>query len=313
MFDRLVNEPPESKDQLQKTLLQQIQARTGRKTIAYFANFYCLPYSMLTGEDKIHFVLIFKDIPADTPIDFILNSPGGYAEATEMVVQLMRPRYRDVRFIIPHSAKSAATMLALSGNEILMFHHSELGPTDPQIKGAIEGPALSILEGFEEIKERVEQEGKLNGAYVPLLMKMDIALLKLCENSINYGKEIVTTWLKRYMLKDDDDPENKAKKIIEFFNDKRHLTHAKPIFREDAIKQGVKIKNIEDIDQEFADMILEYYTRFEFIFSDNRSISKIYHSETQYMVKRAQVPIPLLLGPVPPSPPQKPPTKPPGP
>ncbi|MQY59252.1 MAG: hypothetical protein GH144_06555 [Clostridia bacterium] len=38
-----------------------------------------------------------------------------------------------MRFLIPHTAYNAATMLALSGDEILMDDRSTLGPIDPQI------------------------------------------------------------------------------------------------------------------------------------------------------------------------------------
>jgi ATP-dependent protease ClpP protease subunit len=53
-------------------------------------------------------------------LDVLIHSPGGYPEAAEALVRILRRQFDDIRFIVPAFAKSAATMLAMSGNEILM-------------------------------------------------------------------------------------------------------------------------------------------------------------------------------------------------
>lgn len=63
-------------------------------------------------------------------LDVILETPGGYAEITEDIVRLMRQKYDDIAFIIPGAAKSAGTIMAMSGDEILMEPVSALGPID---------------------------------------------------------------------------------------------------------------------------------------------------------------------------------------
>jgi ClpP class serine protease len=67
-------------------------------------------------------------------LDFLINSPGGFAEVTESIAGMIRSKYKHVRFAIPNMAKSAATLLVLSGDELLMDHRSELGPVDPQVE-----------------------------------------------------------------------------------------------------------------------------------------------------------------------------------
>ena len=69
--------------------------------------------------DKDGFYEITRNIDSDE-IDIFLHSPGGSAEATESIVEMLRSKFRNIRFIISGTAKSAATMLALSGNTILM-------------------------------------------------------------------------------------------------------------------------------------------------------------------------------------------------
>ena len=288
LFNKLIAENPKDRDNLQKELLKKIQDQSGRKTISYLANFKTQPFNMISFDDKSYLVLLMDSITDTEEIDFIVHSPGGFAESVEMMVKLLRSRFKKIRFIIPHTAKSAATMLALSGNEILMSPSAELGPIDPQVSGAISGPAQSIIDGFEDIKKTVEKEKKLNGAYVPILNKMDVATVKRCENSLKYGRSIVKDWIAKYMFSEDKiSPRKKkvkANSISKYFSDHRkHLTHGRPIMWEEAAKKGVKARNIEQVDKEFAVLIKEYFLRFEYIFH-NITINKIFQSEKEYMV-----------------------------
>jgi len=68
-------------------------------------------------------------------IDVLLHSPGGQPDATERIVHILRNDFEEVHFIVPHSAYSAATMLALSGYSITLHPSATLGPIDPQING----------------------------------------------------------------------------------------------------------------------------------------------------------------------------------
>lgn len=49
------------------------------------------------------------------------------------MVHLVRSKYNNVGIIIPGTAKSAGTIFAMAGNEILMGNSSALGPIDAQI------------------------------------------------------------------------------------------------------------------------------------------------------------------------------------
>ncbi len=76
----------------------------------------------------------FSFRPPGIELVVILESSGGDIDAAYNLAHLLR-KYGDkgLRFIIPRWAKSAATLLACSGNEILMSPVAELGPLDPQI------------------------------------------------------------------------------------------------------------------------------------------------------------------------------------
>ena len=132
----------------------------------------------------------------------ILDTPGGFVEIVERIVRVLRQHYREVKFIIPDSAMSAGTVLAMSGDEILMDYHSCLGPIDPQLprdEGWV--PALSYLAQFEQLIEK-SQENKLSTAELVLLDKLDLAELHQFELQRDLSIELLKQWLTRYKFKD---------------------------------------------------------------------------------------------------------------
>jgi len=292
LFQRLIAENIQERDRLQKELLIKIQNHSGRKTLVYLANFKSSPYNMISEEDKSPVDMLINSLPSETKaIDFILHSPGGFAESVEMIVIMLRKNFDHIRFIIPHSAMSAATMFALSGDEILMFQRSQLGPIDPQISGPTSGPAQSIIDGFDEIKKEVEKSGKLNGAFVPILNKMDVSTIKYCREALSYGKRNVKKWLQQYMFKNlpTEKAKKEANKASNFFSNRAiHLTHRRPIMKDEAEAQGLNIKNIEK-DKDFSELIKEYYYRYELVLDASPAIAKIFHSESELIVKNAPI------------------------
>lgn len=74
-----------------------------------------------------------KTPPEQTDIDIWIDSPGGDAHAAYKLILDLRHRSRMLRAIIPDKAKSAATLLALGTDKILMSPYAELGPLDAQI------------------------------------------------------------------------------------------------------------------------------------------------------------------------------------
>jgi ATP-dependent protease ClpP protease subunit len=53
-------------------------------------------------------------------LDFILETPGGFGDAAEDIVKLIRNKFQEVNIIVPGTAKSAGTIIAMAGDDILM-------------------------------------------------------------------------------------------------------------------------------------------------------------------------------------------------
>lgn len=146
-------------------------------------------------------------------------------------------------------------MLALSGDCIILHPSAALEPIDPQINGV---PARSVKRGFEKVKEKIAKEGpETLPAYIPLIEKYSLDLLELCEDAEKLSKELVSTWLKKYMFKDEKNVGRKIGKVVKYFTDyDKHLMHSRPLSLEKLTEFGLKI---EIADEKLRDLLWEAY------------------------------------------------------
>lgn len=145
--------------------------------------------------------------PGDN-LDLFLLSPGGYSDAAFKMVALCRS-YARRRFsvIIPYYAKSAATLLSLGADELVMGPASEIGPIDPRIMvpdqyGRLHNvSATSIKDALEMLEDRVRSNPPTAVLYAPLLEKVDIYLIGEYERALKSAEQYAERLLAAYMLK----------------------------------------------------------------------------------------------------------------
>ena len=219
------------------------------------------------------FTDLVQSINGSEEIDVLLHSPGGRPDATERIVHILRNKFKRVHFLVPHSAYSAATMLALSGDTITLHPSATLGPIDPQINGT---PARSIKRGFEKVKEIIKQEGpEALPAYIPLIEKYSLDLLELCEDSEKLSKDLVSAWIRIFMLKENEIFENQIKKAVDYFSDyDMHLLHSRPLIFS---KLSEFKLNIEQADNDLSQLLWESYIHLNGFFGVTAFV-KLYES-----------------------------------
>lgn len=231
-------------------------------------------------------------------VDIFMISNGGSAEASERIVRLLRANFKNIRFIIPANAFSAATLICFSGDQIIMGSLATLGPIDPQINGV---PARAILRAFETIEKRLKEEGpKALTAYMPLISKYDLHILEICKSAEELSKELAANWLSSYMLKCDEN-DDRIKSTVDFFlNFDFHKSHGRSIDRDLARGLGLEIAFTEDIEG-LADLVRSLYNQYEFMF-DKSPFYKMYENAhgikwgRQSQVLGVQLPIPTPQG-----------------
>lgn len=244
---------------LRKECYAEIEALRGRPLLIYATKFLDgvppgVP-NQIDLPDVDGFTDLINSVGNDcSSIDVLLHSPGGRPDATERIVGILRNKFQEVNFLIPHSAYSAATMLALSGNNIVMHPSATLGPIDPQVAvptkdGLIRFvPAKSILNGFSNAKAMIKKEGpETLPAYIPLIEKYSLDLFELCRDSEKLSKELVSSWLKKYMFAGEHNNGRKIKKAVSYFsNYNTHKLHSRPLSPDKLSSFGLKIKIAND-------------------------------------------------------------------
>jgi len=274
--------------ELRKACYQDIETHRGRPLLVYATKFLEGVPQGAPNQIDLPDVDGFTDLVnsvanGSDSVDVLIHSPGGRPDATERIVQILRTKFKEVHFLIPHSAYSAATMLALSGNSIVLHPSATLGPIDPQVGVPTkEGfprfvPAKSIINGFDKAKTMIKKEGANTlPAYLPLIEKYSLDLFELCEDSEKLSKELVSSWLKQYMLKGKKVNGQKLKKIVSYFSDyNKHKIHSRPLTPE-KLAQFSDLK-IEIAQQPLQDLLWEAYILLNGFFNVSPFI-KLYES-----------------------------------
>lgn len=204
-------------------------------------------------------------------LDLILETPGGSGEVAEDLVRMIRVRFTHLGIIIPGWAKSAGTIMAMAGDEILMGPESALGPIDAQLSW--QGKSFSadaLLRGFEKIKKAVEASGQLNKAYIPMLQGISPGDLESAQIAMDFAKTLVTDWLARYkfrtwtahkngQLVTDDHKRARAEEIAgQLCDHGRWKTHGRSIKLDDLAALRLKVTNYSDA-PELGDAIRRYH------------------------------------------------------
>ena len=204
----LNTQPPLNPQQLRQQRIElerKVREIRGRPLVVYATNASVnqprVP-AYIHREDLVPLSEVLNSVQG-TAIDLLIESPGGLAEVTIEIVNLLRPRFDNVGFIIPHIAMSAGTILVMSGDEILMDHRSSLGAIDPQFVGPDGQPqaAQAMLEGIETIKKKVaENGGNLDPVYIPILRNVDPGKLQTALNASKLSRDLVTEWLTKLQV-----------------------------------------------------------------------------------------------------------------
>ena len=287
--------------------LDDLYQVTNRPILVYVSDFFNNQKIALAGNDvsinlsdKDGIIEATKTLP-NGPLDIILHSPGGSLEATESIVDILRQKFTDIRFFIPNVAKSAATMLALSGDEIYLASSSELGPIDPQMisrksNGEItQSPAQAIIDQFESAQTDLATNPNKLPAWIPILPMYGPSLYQDSKNAIKLSKEVVRCWLVKYMFKSltrQRDKVNKARRVVNYFADHRTLkSHGRRIGITEIelnLKGILKIKKLDD-DPKLYDKVMGVYYCFLQMFQISPAFKIIQNNFGGRYIRQLQV------------------------
>jgi len=263
-------------------LIKRIQKRIDAKLITYISNPQH-PFAQIMKQDTPLFEDLLRSVSGAEEGYLMINCPGGDPNAAEKLLVMCRERFaKQFNVIVPDFAKSAATMIALGSDKILMGYLAELGPIDPQLQVGplpMTGqtiPARSFIDGLDMIRKRIKEERDPPHIYLPMLSQIRPELIAICQRAIEDSQAFAEKWLKQHMLKDAPEQATMIAKLLS----SGEKSHGKVIDFTEA-KDVLKL-NVEKIDKnsELWNEIWELYCRSIQFLSTQHAAAKLFESET---------------------------------
>jgi Serine dehydrogenase proteinase len=287
LFVDILNELNANVVQLQKrqTLITAIEealsTRYGaqNRMISYVFRFGH-PRAAMESVDIPSFETILNSVSGAEQINVLLHSPGGDGTIVEKMVDMCRGHLsgnnRKLRIVVPNIAKSAATVMALGSDTIVMGYCSELGPIDPQIRivvsGATQGvSALSFVEARDQIMADIATAIKNKTPTVGLLQQLaglNIPFTQEMAHQIDFAKKTAARLLGKYMLMPSfPNQKTRAKKANEIaeklLSKKLFPVHGHFIDGETAKRELELNVEVLDKNDKLWQLLWEYYVRSE--------------------------------------------------
>jgi len=232
-------------------------------------------------------------------VDIYIETPGGSGETAEEIVRFLRSHFDVVSFVVSGEAKSAGTIIVLSGDEILMTETGSLGPIDAQVKiGRSVVSAYDYMEWVNNKKKEAEEKGVLNPFDATMIAQITPGELNGVFHALKFAEELVIKWLVNYKFKNwtitetrkipvtMEMKEKRAREIAnELINHSKWRSHGRSIKIDDLVKIGLKITRIDD-NPKLREVVYRIQTVCRLIF-ENSAAYKIFATEDNKIFRLA--------------------------
>lgn len=261
----------EDKRLLTNELLSQLQSKRGSKVIVYIVSTR-QGVNFQIADDAVRVIydhLVASEIKPDEKLDLFLHSFGGVGVVPWKLVNLIREFTNNFEVLVPYKAYSAATLIALGANKIVMHPMGELGPIDPKVSNEFnpitpQGQTIGInvedvAAYISFVKEFVEirHEDELIQALNSLTTKVHPLALGNVHRFYAQSRMMARKLLKLHMT--DPKDEHIVEEISETLTSKLFF-HGHPINRTEA--ESLKLK-IERPDEEIETLMWRLYEEYE--------------------------------------------------
>ena len=272
---------------LRKNSLEKLESSLGGKVILYFTDFRNEKVMISDLDAEMIENMLSIEHEEGKKIFLILNSAGGIGLAAERIVNVCRA-YSGGQFevIVPHMAKSAATLICFGATCIHMSPTAELGPVDPQVKYVDDNgqeqwiSAEEYIKSYEQLMKQAtsSKTGRVE-AIVQQLVRYDTRYIERLKSAQALSEKISIKLLKSGMMSKLTEKTIKGK-ITDFLIHKRTASHGRMITMKEAQKCGLNINEIK-LRSDLWNLIWELFVRADWAVSSPMSpLSKVIESAT---------------------------------
>ena len=253
--------------------IASLESLRGSRVLAYVTSDSQPPLRAKIATDVIPiFYEHLKRIGNTNKIDLFIYSIGGDIITPWRLVNLIREFSKDFNVLVPYKAHSAATMIALGANKIIMGRLGELSPIDPNIGTPFNPPhpdvpnepkiEISVEDVFGYInlakeKLKITEQSNIISVLEKLVDKIHPLAIGAVYRSHSLIRLLATKLLSLHM-----DEEKEAKQINQIVEDliEKLYYHNYLIGREEAKKLGLKIEFPSD---ELEQLLWDLYSVYK--------------------------------------------------
>jgi len=251
---------------MRKELIKQIQDKRNSKVIVYVTGDR-QPIVAMIAEDAVrplydHLLSIGKA----EKIDLFLYSRGGDVSVPWRIVSMFREFCDELSIIVPYKAYSAATLISLGADKIIMGKKAELGPIDPIWRkmaiGEISGPPQEIsVEDVNSYISFVRERANINdqSALAQMVSILANYITPLTLGSVNRQDSHIKLVARKLLTSRNEKlDESKINSIVEILTEKIY-SHGHAISRKEAQELGLPVEIPEEpLEVAIWSLYLEY-------------------------------------------------------
>ena len=256
-------------------LINELQDRRDSRVIVYFCGDRTGAASQI-GDDAVRpmyeHLLAFGDEKVPK-IDLFLYSRGGVVDVPWRIVSMIREFGERWGALVPYRAQSAATLITLGADEIVLGRKGELGPIDPIMNltdpAGNEAPinVEDIMAYLEFIRKRagLSDQASLTAALAALAEKIPPVALGGIHRAHSHIRAVAQKMLSSHAQPMEDQKQNA---VIETLAE-RTYAHGHAIGRREARDIGLPIAQH---DQEVERLMWDLYRQYEDVMKLNEPI-----------------------------------------
>jgi hypothetical protein len=286
-----------------RKLISELQAkRDGRLCLAYITSTR-QGHEIQIADDVLRLMYEHLEAGAEAAkkgVDLLLHSNGGSGTTPWRIVSLIREYTKKLAILVPDRAFSAATLIALGADDIVMHKMGCLGPIDPSVANIFNPPhpqmpgllapisVEDVTAYFTLIREElgITHDDELIQAVIALTEKIHPLALGNVQRSHNQARMMARKLLKLHMPNEADEPE--IIKIIDTLKSNLFY-HGHPINRDEA-KKDLKLKVSEPPD-DVGSLMRNLYMEYEKAMQLNEPFNPLHEMEIRAPATPANAPL----------------------
>lgn len=258
------------KKQIAAKLIENLERKRGSKIIVYFTGDR-QPFGSRIAEDAVrplyeHLMNLDFD-EGEKVIDLFIYSRGGDVSVPWRIASMVREFCEEFNVLVPYKAQSAATLLTLGADNIIMGKKAELGPIDPTLVKATIGegtlPQQEIsVEDVNSFLSFVKERANINDqvALAQVLENLVKQVSPLTLGNVNRQNSHIRLVARKLLTsRREKIDEEKINTIIETLTEKIY-SHGHAIGRKEAKDIGLSITSPDENTEE---LLWQLYLRYE--------------------------------------------------